>query len=215
MSTMPLVNPPSPRLVIEAVCVHYDIDRLTMAAHWGERSKALPRQVAMYLAHRLSGATFAAIGRLLGGRDPSTVAHGAEKIRRLLVDDAGLQADVEAISIAVAHLAAQPLALTGETGREPLTTALDLLTNGRALVSHDAIVEMAMCLVGYARSAGHLSIDGDPMPPTRLGEQVDAVRAAYSTFAVARHTPGEKAALDGLSTALLGLFEARSNAQEA
>ena len=46
------------------------------------KSIAYPRQVAMYLARKLTGKSLEEIGKAFGGRDHSTVLHACEKIRK-------------------------------------------------------------------------------------------------------------------------------------
>jgi hypothetical protein len=55
------------------------------------------RQVVMYLAKKLSRLSLTEIGRRIGGRDHSTVIHGASKIERLLETDAKLRREVESL----------------------------------------------------------------------------------------------------------------------
>ena len=47
----------------------------------------LSRQVAMYLLREETDLSLSAIGKLLGGRDHSTVLHGHEKVSNLLEND--------------------------------------------------------------------------------------------------------------------------------
>lgn len=42
-----------------------------------------PRMIGMYLARKLTGASFPVIGHWFGGRDHSTVIHAVHKIERL------------------------------------------------------------------------------------------------------------------------------------
>ena len=48
---------------------------------------ARARQLAMYLARELTGASLNQIGRAFGGRDHSTVAHACQKIGKDMSDD--------------------------------------------------------------------------------------------------------------------------------
>jgi chromosomal replication initiator protein len=52
---------------------------------------ARPRQVCMLLLHEEAALSRSQIGRLLGGRDHSTVSYGLERIRKLLESDAELR----------------------------------------------------------------------------------------------------------------------------
>jgi chromosomal replication initiator protein len=44
------------------------------------RSHVLPRQIAMYIAMQLTGASLQEIGKLFGGRHHTTVLHSINKI---------------------------------------------------------------------------------------------------------------------------------------
>lgn len=83
------------RVVIEHVARHYG---LTQAEITGESRRyiyARPRQVAMYLMREFCPhLSYPAIGRLLGGRDHTTVLHGVQRIEALMVVNADLMSDV-------------------------------------------------------------------------------------------------------------------------
>jgi chromosomal replication initiator protein len=92
----------SPRTVAvsEIVCI--------VAAFFGKRPEALaarsrrrdvliPRQLAMYLAHRYTDASFAEIGRGLG-RDHPSVRNAIGRIERQVLENAPIRYQVEALS---------------------------------------------------------------------------------------------------------------------
>ncbi len=56
---------------------------------------AVPRQVAMYLARDLTGASLAEIGRAFGGKHHTTVLHSIQKIERLRAKDAELNRTIQ------------------------------------------------------------------------------------------------------------------------
>lgn len=58
------------------------------------REVARPRQVAMYLAKKLTPRSLPEIGRRFGGRDHTTVMHGVKRIEGLRVADTELNGDV-------------------------------------------------------------------------------------------------------------------------
>ena len=80
------------------VAEHYNIRLADM--HSARRSVAIarPRQVAMYLAKTLTIRSLPEIGRIMGGRDHTTILHGVRKITRLMVDDAALGRDIAEIT---------------------------------------------------------------------------------------------------------------------
>ena len=68
-----------------------------LAARSRRRDVLLPRQLAMYLAHRYTDASFAEIGRGLG-RDHPSVRNAISRIERLVLENAPLRYQVEALS---------------------------------------------------------------------------------------------------------------------
>ncbi|MBV7257334.1 chromosomal replication initiator protein DnaA [Pacificimonas sp. WHA3] len=59
------------------------------------RDIARPRQIAMYLAKRMTPRSFPDIGRRFGGRDHTTVMHAVKRIEALRADDGELSADID------------------------------------------------------------------------------------------------------------------------
>ncbi len=58
---------------------------------------ALPRQVAMYLTRKYTGASFPEIGEKFGGKDHSTVIHAVRKIEAMIGEDSSLKDAVNAV----------------------------------------------------------------------------------------------------------------------
>ena len=58
---------------------------------------ARPRQIAMYLCNTMTDSSLQAIGVLLGGRDHSTIIHGANKIEEEINKDDSTKSLVETI----------------------------------------------------------------------------------------------------------------------
>jgi chromosomal replication initiator protein len=95
-------SPVAPRRVATSEIVRI------VAAFFGKRPEALaarsrrrdvlvPRQLAMYLAHRYTDASFAEIGRSLG-RDHPSVRNAIVRVERLVLESAPLRYQVEALS---------------------------------------------------------------------------------------------------------------------
>lgn len=59
------------------------------------RQVARPRQVAMYLAKKLTAKSLPVIGREFGGRDHTTVMHAVKRIDELRLSDSGLEEDIQ------------------------------------------------------------------------------------------------------------------------
>jgi chromosomal replication initiator protein len=59
------------------------------------RAVARPRQVAMYIAKRLTSKSLPEIGRKFGGKDHTTVMHAVKRVEELTVEDKDFAEDVE------------------------------------------------------------------------------------------------------------------------
>ena len=62
------------------------------------RSFARPRQVAMYLAKKLTSRSLPEIGRKFGGRDHTTVIHAVKKIDQLKSENEKFDEDVSVLT---------------------------------------------------------------------------------------------------------------------
>ncbi len=80
-----------------SVCEHYGIRHAEMTSARRAREVARPRQVAMYLAKRLTPRSLPEIGRRFGGRDHTTVIHAIKRIKQLRADDSELDSDVRSL----------------------------------------------------------------------------------------------------------------------
>ncbi len=70
----------TPELVIRVVSEHFNITPEDICSHKRNSEIVYPRQIAMYLCRDIDGYSLKDIGRIMGGKDHSTVIHGAEKI---------------------------------------------------------------------------------------------------------------------------------------
>lgn len=77
------------------IAEYYNVRLSDMHSPKRSRTVARPRQVAMYLAKRLTTRSLPEIGRQFGGRDHTTVIHGVKKIEELLKTDIGLREDID------------------------------------------------------------------------------------------------------------------------
>jgi hypothetical protein len=91
--TKPAPQPPKVRFIVEHVAAFYGLSLVEIEAKRQERRIVLPRQIAMYLARRLTRRSLPEIGMCVG-RDHTTVLHGARKIEAELRHNAALAADV-------------------------------------------------------------------------------------------------------------------------
>ncbi|MBM3139926.1 MAG: chromosomal replication initiator protein DnaA [Candidatus Rokubacteria bacterium] len=89
--------PPSPDLIMEAVCRYFEIDQQALLSKSREKRVAYPRQIAMYLMRELGNRSLVEIGDALGGRDHSTVHHGWRKMERALSVDPETKRDIASL----------------------------------------------------------------------------------------------------------------------
>lgn len=83
---------------IQKVCAaHYRIDPSEMRSQRRTRAVARPRQVAMYLAKKMTPRSLPEIGRIFGGRDHSTVIHAVRRIEALRESNPDIDADVRTL----------------------------------------------------------------------------------------------------------------------
>lgn len=66
--------------LLNAVADCFQLDAETIIGPRRDKEVALARQVSMYLLKQQDGYSLSEIGRLIGGRTPSTVSHACEKI---------------------------------------------------------------------------------------------------------------------------------------
>ena len=79
------------------VADHFQVRVSDLKSKNRSRSFAVPRQIAMYLARKLTRASTTEIGRRFGGKDHSTVIHSTNKIENLLKTDLSLPATIETL----------------------------------------------------------------------------------------------------------------------
>lgn len=84
----------SPEDMIDVVCGHYSIGRRAILGKTRSRMIARPRQVLMYLLRTELGLPLEEVGRLVGGRDHSTILHGVDKITELASSDVHIREDI-------------------------------------------------------------------------------------------------------------------------
>lgn len=70
----------TPELIIKVVSEHFGITALDIASQKRNKEVVYPRQIVMYLCRNMIDIPLQAIGKHLGGRDHTTIIHGAEKI---------------------------------------------------------------------------------------------------------------------------------------
>lgn len=81
-------------LIQRRVAEHFDIRMADMTSKRRPECIAFPRQVAMYLARRLTGLSLNAIGDEFGGRDHGTVLHACRQVKCRMELDVGVRQKV-------------------------------------------------------------------------------------------------------------------------
>ena len=81
----------------KAVADHFELKPLDMLSARRARAVARPRQIAMYLAKRLTTRSLPEIGRKFGGRDHSTVIHAVRRIEELRDTDRDVDSAVRVL----------------------------------------------------------------------------------------------------------------------
>ncbi|NBX03305.1 MAG: chromosomal replication initiator protein DnaA [Alphaproteobacteria bacterium] len=80
------------------VAGHYNIKVSDMHSARRSRVVARPRQVAMYLAKKLTSKSLPEIGRKFGGKDHTTVMHAVKRVEELMGSDHEFAQDIELLS---------------------------------------------------------------------------------------------------------------------
>ena len=87
----------TPEQVIDAICSHYSINRRALLGKGRSRMVARPRQVLMYFLRVEYNFPLEEVGRLVGGRDHSTVIHGVDKITQLASENESTRGDISGV----------------------------------------------------------------------------------------------------------------------
>lgn len=83
--------------ILDTVCRHYNVSTAAVHSKSRKREFVVARQVSMYLAQKFTRMPAARIGKLVGGRDHSTVIHSCTQVEQRLKVDAAFSADITSI----------------------------------------------------------------------------------------------------------------------
>ena len=83
--------------IMEKVCHHFNVTTAAMASRSRKRELVVARQVSMYLAQKLTKMPASRIGKLVAGRDHSTVIHSCTQVEQRLKIDKAFSAEVHSI----------------------------------------------------------------------------------------------------------------------
>ncbi|WP_018249403.1 chromosomal replication initiator protein DnaA [Orenia marismortui] len=84
-------------LIKKIVSQHYGINMTDMDSKKRTRAIAFPRQVAMYISRELTDLSLPQIGNRFGGRDHSTILHGYDKIKNIILEDKKLKKTIDTL----------------------------------------------------------------------------------------------------------------------
>lgn len=84
----------APKDVINSVASFFEMPKKVLFSPTRKKTAVLPRHILMYLLRTEAGLAYEEIGRLLGGRDHTTIIHGVDKISKNITIDQDLQKDV-------------------------------------------------------------------------------------------------------------------------
>ena len=83
--------------ILETVCNHFNVTTASVHSKSRKRDIVVARQVSMYLAQKYTKMPSARIGKLVGGRDHSTVIHSCTQVEQRMKVDSVFQSDVQSI----------------------------------------------------------------------------------------------------------------------
>ena len=81
-------------IVLDTVSTYFSVDKDALGGRHRDKHTALARHVAMYLLREEANLPLTTIGRILGGKDHSTVLHAWQRISKQLNEDTHLRQDV-------------------------------------------------------------------------------------------------------------------------
>ncbi len=94
LETSGRISRSTPDDVIEAVSKYFQIGKRLLLGESRARPIARPRQVLMYLLRTHLGIPLEEVGRVVGGRDHTTVMHAVEKVSELATNDVQIREDI-------------------------------------------------------------------------------------------------------------------------
>ena len=74
--------------ILDTVCKHFNVSSAAVAGRSRKREYVIARQVSMYIAQKYTKMPASRIGKLVGGRDHSTVIHSCTQVeQRMQIDN--------------------------------------------------------------------------------------------------------------------------------
>jgi chromosomal replication initiator protein len=87
----------TPHEMIDAVSKYFSVGKRALLGESRVKTIAEPRQILMYLLRTQLGLAFEEVGRLVGGRDHTTVMHAVDKITQLASSSVDIRSDLAGI----------------------------------------------------------------------------------------------------------------------
>ncbi len=87
----------TPALIMNVVCEHFGVKPEDVTSKKRDAEFVIPRQVIMYLCRTMTAVSLQGIGKLLGGKDHTTIIHGVDKIRDELETNEEFRTKIEVI----------------------------------------------------------------------------------------------------------------------
>jgi len=85
--------------IIDTVAAHYRVESSELRSAKRSQDLALPRHIAMYLAHDLINMSFPRIGEAFGNRKHTSALYAHSRIKELMAKDPGLSQSVKQITV--------------------------------------------------------------------------------------------------------------------
>ncbi|MFT5732626.1 MAG: chromosomal replication initiator protein [Planctomycetota bacterium] len=89
--------------IINQVTDHYQVKLSDLQSRRRTKAIAFPRQVAMYLARKVTRHSLEEIGGFFGGRDHTTVIYAVDKMEKLIVSDPAFSKDIQQFMDRLGH----------------------------------------------------------------------------------------------------------------
>ena len=83
--------------IMETVCRHFNVPLSAVSSRSRKHELVVARQVSMYLAQKYTKMPASRIGKLVGGRDHSTVIHSCSQVEQRLKVDKAFGSDISSI----------------------------------------------------------------------------------------------------------------------
>jgi chromosomal replication initiation ATPase DnaA len=93
---------------MKCVCLVEGLEKAVILGKRREKSVCLARHIVCYLATKITSRSTPFIGRMMGGRDHTTILHGVRKIAKLRLTDSILDAKVKMYEAALLETQTPP-----------------------------------------------------------------------------------------------------------